>query len=53
LLAPLQVFRESLGTSVFTNAKQKPGDYLPEKHQQAGRVVIGTFWERGIPDSGE
>ena len=40
-----KIFRESLGTDVFTNAKLLLGDFLKKKRKQANRPVAGTFGE--------
>ncbi len=38
-----KVFRESLGTDVFTNAKLLLGDYIKKKRRRAAHPVAGTF----------
>ena len=40
-----KAFRESLETTVFTNAKLRLGDFIKKKAKRAGRPVIGTFAE--------
>jgi len=38
-----KVFRESLDTNIFTDAKLLLGDFIKKKRKEAGRVVLGTF----------
>jgi integrase len=43
-----KVFRESLGTTVFTNAKLQLGDFLKKKRKQAASPLLGTFGEARV-----
>jgi integrase len=40
-----KIFRESLGTDVFTTAKLLLGDWIKAKHKRAARPVAGSFAE--------
>jgi len=38
-----KIFRESLGTDVFTTAKLLLGDWIKAKRKRSARPVAGTF----------
>ena len=40
-----KIFRESLGTNVFTTAKLLLSDYIKKKCKNAARPIAGTFGE--------
>ena len=40
-----KIFRESLGTDVFTTAKLLLGDYIKKKQKHAAHPIAGTFGE--------